>query len=423
MKGIVLGLLAFFGSLSMAIAADLSTLYDRSTLEYWGERYKRSTNKILDEVIWPVLKSKERGALSSRPSLVFPLYAEGEARQHPLNFYADSKRNTISLPVFSLKFLDDLCTAYAWLQVKGYSLETVSEYTAILFYGKPLSGGFPPPLKALGIPEDALKDSQVDELALGHFVTARTFVLLHELGHILRHHYREPSSRDESVHNEQEADRFAAEVMQRTPLPPLGMLVWFFADAHWSGFPPQRGTHPLSGERVRALADHIDDPDLAKQLRRMGEEFLDDPEIRAGFVATGKAGDLAALAPRRPKELPRRRTESKSETQEALFDGVYRGEFVQLGEEPGPMAIEFILERRGNQVTGHYSFGLGFGTIKGDVEDKRLYFEWQWANNFGKGVFEDRGDGSLTGTWGYRGASAGAGTWTGRRIRIQTTGR
>lgn len=397
----------------MAAAADLSSLYDRSNLEYWGERYKRSTNKILDEVIWPALFSKEQHNLGGRPVLDFPLYAEGEARQHPLSFYAFTNRNIIVLPVFSLKFLDDLCTAYAWLQIKGYSLETVSEYTAILYYGKLPSDGFPPPLKALGIPEDALKDPKVDELALAHFVTARTFILLHEMGHVLYDH-RDANS-DESIRYEQQADRFAAKVMQRTPLPPLGMLVWFLADAHWTGFPPRRGTHPLSGERVRALANHIDDPGLAEQLRRLGKEFLDDPDIRAGFVATGKAGDLAALAPRRPGELPRRKIESKPGAQEALFSGVYRGEFVQFGEELEPMAIELILERRGSRVTGYYSFGLGFGTIDGTVEARRLYFDWEWAGNYGQGVLEGRDDGSFTGTWGYREARSGAGTWTGLR--------
>jgi Peptidase U49 len=412
MKGLAVGLITFFWGLPVAIAADISSLYDRSSLEYWGERYKRSTNKILDELIWPALLSKEQHNLGSRPVLDFPLYAEGSARQHPLNFYALPNRNTIIFPVFSLKFLDDLCTAYAWLQVKGYGLETVSEYTAILFFGNPPPGGFPQPLKALGIPEDALKDPKVDELALGHFVTARTFILLHEMGHLLYDH--NATSSDESIRNEQQADRFAGEVMQRTPLPPLGMLIWFLADAHWTGFPPQRGTHPLSGERVVALADHIENPGLANELRRLGKEFLDDPDIRAGFVATGKAGDLAALAPRRPGQLPRRKHESKPGASGALFSGVYRGEFVQFGEAPDPMAIELILERRGDQITGRYSFGLGLGAIReGRVVENRLYFDWEWAGNYGQGVLEERDDGSFTGTWGYREARSGAGTWTG----------
>ena len=416
MKSITLGIIAFFWSLSMATAADLSTLYDRSTLSYWGERYKRTTNKIRDDIIWPVLLSDEIQSLGGKPELEFPLYAEDdEARSHPLNFYTPGT-GVIVLPVFSLKFLDDLCTAYAWLQLKGYSLETVSEYTAILFYGEPPPGGFPAPLKALGIPENALNDPKVDELALGHFVTARTFILLHEMGHILYHHHA--NSANESIVNEQQADRFAATVMHRTPLPPLGMLVWFLADAHWTGFPPQQGTHPLSGERVSALAEHINDPDLAQQLRKLGQLF-DDPDIRAGFVATGKAGDLAALAPRRAGELPRRRAESKPEAQEISFQGTYQGEFVQFGEDPKPMAIELTLERRGDHVTGRYSFGLGNGTIVGNTEGKRLYFGWAWLNNYGKGVFDDLGGGSFSGTWGYRETSSDAGTWSGRRVRTQ----
>jgi hypothetical protein len=298
------------------------------------------------------------------------------------------------------------------LQIKGYSLETISEYTAILKYGKPPPGGFPPPLKALGVPENALDDPQVDELALGHFVTARTFLLLHEMGHILYGHYARTFA--ESVHNERQADRFAAIAMQRTPLPPLGILVFFLADAHWSGFPASgRDTHPLSGERVQALADNVDDRSLAQKLRKLGE-FLDDPDIRAGFVATGKAGDFAALVPRRPGELPRRLIRPSEGKHTALFDGFYRGEFVQF-LEPEPLTVEFILERRGEHVQGRYSFGLGFGTIDGTVEGRRLYFEWKWAGNYGQGILEGQENGSFTGTWGYREARSGAGTWIGER--------
>jgi hypothetical protein len=164
-------------------------------------------------------------------------------------------------------------------------------------------GKAPPPLQALQIPDNALKDPRVDQLALGHFVTARTFILLHELGHL--YHAHRATSYEQSRHNEEEADRFAAVVMRRTPLTPLGALVFFFADAHWSGYPSSaQDTHPLSGSRLRSLARQIDDPDIAAGLEKVGE-FLDDPDIRAGFAATGKAGELAALAPRRPGEMPR----------------------------------------------------------------------------------------------------------------------
>lgn len=411
-KWITLGFFALLLELPLAIASDLSQLYDIPTLEYWGGRYERSTNKILDEVILPALFSEENRSLGRRPVLELPIWGKGTSRQYPLNFYVPADSNRIVFPVFSLKLLDDLCTAYAWLHLNGYSLETISEYTAILKYGEPLSGGFPPPLKALRIPSNALDDPQVDELALGHFVTARTFLLLHEMGHILYGH--RPRTYAESIRNEQEADRFASKVMKRTPLPPLGILVFFMADAHWSSFTASwRNTHPLSGERVSALADYVDNPGLSEKLRKLGK-FLDDPDIRAGFVATGKAGDLEALAPRRPGELPRRQVRPSQEGRAALFDGNYRGEFVQF-LEPEPMAVELVMNRRGDHIKGRYSFGLGFGTMDGKVVGKRLYFHWKWAGNYGEGVFEDRGDGSFTGVWGYREARSGAGTWTGRR--------
>lgn len=394
------------------VASDLSRLYDESTLEYWKGRYERSTNKILNEAIWPALLSDEKRSLGGKPVIEFPLWAEGESRENPLAFYNPVNSMRIVFPVLSLKFLDDLCTAYAWLQIKGYSLETISEYTAILSYGKPPPGGFPSPLKALHIPENALKDPEVDELALGHFVTSRTFILLHEMGHILYGHHARTFT--ESIHNEQQADHFAVSVMQRTPLPPLGMLVYFFAAAHWSDFPPKRGTHPLDGERVQAMADNVDDKGLVQELRILGE-LLDDPDIRAGFVATGKAGDLSALVPRRPGELPRRQAGPLEGERTALFDGVYRGEFVQFLES-GTMSVEIVLERQGDNVRGYYSFGLGFGSIRGTVQGDRLYFEWEWANNYGMGVFEGHDDGSFTGTWGYREARSGAGTWNVRRV-------
>jgi hypothetical protein len=410
MTRVVLSLMVFLGSLAMAIAADRAMLYEPATLQYWGARYQRSTTKILTDIIWPALLSEEKRRFVRQPALDFPLYAEGKARQHPLAFYVPADLSRVVMPVFSLKFLDDLCTAYAWLQVKGYSLETVSEYTAILKYG-PASGSLPPPLQALGIPADALKVSEVDELALGHFVTARLFILLHEMGHILHGHAARTSA--ESVRNEQQADQFAINVIKRTPLPPLGMLIFFLADAHWSDFPASgTDTHPVSGARVSAMARAVDDPQLAQQLRDFGA-LLDDSDIRAGFVATGKAGDFAALAPRRRGELPRRQMTSQPAGQSGLFNGVYRGEFVQL-LDPRPIAVELALERRGDEVRGRYSFGLGLGTLRGQVVGDQLHFDWGWAGNYGRGVLTGRSDGSFAGTWGYREAASGAGRWTGR---------
>ena len=189
-------------------AKDLSGLYDHATLEHWKPRYERSTTKILEQVIAPVLLTQEKQRLGN-VRLDFLLYGEGRAKEHPLQFYVPPDGSRVVMPIASLKFLDDLCTAYAWLHINGYSLETISEYTAMLRYKDFPEGRYPRPLQALRIPDDALKDPRVDELALGHFVTARTFILLHELGHIFHNH------RGSTVQNEQQADRFAPSRFQQ----------------------------------------------------------------------------------------------------------------------------------------------------------------------------------------------------------------
>jgi hypothetical protein len=193
------------------------------------------------------------------------------------------------------------------------------------------------------------------------------------------------------------------------------MLVFFMADAHWSRLSTSEpGTHPLSGARVRAFADSVEDSTLREKLVTFGE-FLDDPDIRTGFVATGKRGNLAALAPRRPGELPRLPPETGPTNRGILFDGLYRGTFAQHLNPKEDMAIELVLKRDGKKVRGTYSFGIGVGKIEGGVVDQRLYFEWEWAGNYGQGVFEATNDGSFTGTWGYRESRTSAGTWSGKR--------
>src|SRR5215468_5207402 len=316
---------------SSASARDLSNLYDQSVLEQWKPRYERSTTRILNEVILPVLTTEERRRIGGVPRLDFPLLADAPLRGHPLMFYVPPDGARVVMPIFSLKFLDDACIAYAWLQVNGYSLETISEYTAMLRYKAPPRGRHPEPLTALHIPATALSDRRVDELALGHFVTARTWLLLHELGHIYHRHVA--SSYAQSQRNEQEADEFATRVMRRTPLPPLGILVFFMLDAHWTGYGSKDfDTHPLSGARVRTLAQAVDDRGLAEGLRKLAE-LLDDPEIRAGFIATGKAADESTLAPRRSGTLPVLASPlGSAASARASFEGRYTGQSMQYSD-------------------------------------------------------------------------------------------
>jgi hypothetical protein len=395
----------------MVMAKDLSGLYDAATLRQLQPRYEATSQKLLDRLIWNALLPHEKQKLTG-VRVEHPLEAEGNLKGEPLMFYARYPR--VVLPVFSLKFLDDLCTATAWLQVNNYSLETVSDYVAMLrfrhaqdFPGK----RYPPPLSALGIPDHALQDARVDELALNHFVTARAFLLLHELGHLYYGH--NPTTLAVSQRNERQADRFAAEVLQRTPVAPLGSLVFFMALAHWADYPPQDlRTHPLTGERLHALARHIDNADLARGIDTLATQ-LDDPDIWSSIAAAARATDPATLAPRRRGELPRfGHTDPKGDV---AFAGTYVGTILQHSDpQPMPIVVEFT--RRGTRVEGQYSFGMGLGRIVGTVHGDTLHFEWAWAGDFGRGTLKTQANGrSFAGTWGYRISANNAGTWNGRR--------
>ena len=82
---LTLGVFLLLGVWFEAHAAELSKLYPAANLQASGERYQRTTNKILDEIIWPVLLSDEKARFGNRkPVLEFPIYAEKGSRDNPL---------------------------------------------------------------------------------------------------------------------------------------------------------------------------------------------------------------------------------------------------------------------------------------------------------------------------------------------------
>lgn len=186
--------------------------------------------EIYDRGIAPVLTAREMRRLS-RVEFHFPLI--GEITGGPMDYYSGTSgsRPFLAMPVFSLLFLEDLCTAYAWLYTNGYSLETIDEYVTMLRYKKAEHfprRRYPAPLKALQIPGNALSDKRVDELSLRLRNSAFAFILLHELGHILYQHrgYRGiPTERTRG--NESDSDRFAVDVLSRTKTIPMGAVLFF----------------------------------------------------------------------------------------------------------------------------------------------------------------------------------------------------
>ena len=87
----------------------------------------------------------------------------------PLNFFSRYTANAgvVTTPVFSLLFVEDLCTAYSWLYQRAYSLETIDEYVTMLRYRSAAEfpgGQYLSPLPALGIPLNAYDDPEAGPL-------------------------------------------------------------------------------------------------------------------------------------------------------------------------------------------------------------------------------------------------------------------
>ncbi len=85
MKLFVIALFMFLLNSTSSMASDFSRLYDKNTLEYGGNQYSRTTNRILDEVIWPALLSNEKRNLDRKPVIKFPI-ADDAARYYPLQY-------------------------------------------------------------------------------------------------------------------------------------------------------------------------------------------------------------------------------------------------------------------------------------------------------------------------------------------------
>jgi hypothetical protein len=318
---------------STASANPFAYMYDMRTLHQEKPRYEQRIGDLY-KTIASLLTAQERRTLAG-VRIEVPLI--GAQAGTPLDFYTMGQvgRAAVFMPVFSLLFLEELATAYAWLQHHDYSLETVEEYVTMLRHKKAseFSGGrYPPPLKAMQIPPDAMSDEQVKTFALSLRNEAYAFILLHELGHVL---YRKagynglpPAVTGE---HEAEADRFALTVLERADTVPMGMILWLMAqvnamaskgqlmaekivksDADWQTYLKTWATHPITVERLSAIALYLDGwagrigpgnqrevlESIARKLAYTAAE-RSDPDLQACMVVAAQRADLAMLAPRR----------------------------------------------------------------------------------------------------------------------------
>src|SRR5262249_36592973 len=142
-------------------SADVSSMYSRSELDNAAPRLAAAVMKIYDLGVKPQLTPDELSRLHDF-ALRFPLPSPGD---EVLNFYAvdSGGKPNVVMPILSLKVVEDMATAYAWLYQNGMSLGTIDLYFSMLRH-KPkvdLPGGkYPPLLATLGIPANALEDQK-----------------------------------------------------------------------------------------------------------------------------------------------------------------------------------------------------------------------------------------------------------------------
>ena len=314
MLRIVLLALAF--SLS-GLASDWSSLYGTANLESQRVRLRQDLNTVIAQEIQPFLTLEQARAFSEI-ELDFPATVAPDP--NPLDFFSTSNGHIV-VPLLTIAFVEDMAKAYAWLWANHCSSQTVDEYLGMLRERHP--GDFPDqhypaPLVALHIPDNAMQDPAVAKMALRVRGTTLSFILLHQFGHL---HYV-PSAQEAAFRRdpEEKADAFALGVMKKNSETPAGLLMLIHGMIY---LPPSASkNHPLSVDRLKAIADYLDlrvrefaegRPDrrlaaiaiksLAEHIRQAAR-FLSDNTGQELWAEQGRKTTIADLAPR---QLPNTR--------------------------------------------------------------------------------------------------------------------
>ena len=297
------------------------------------------------------------------------------------------------------------------------------DYAAMLACRGPAPDGVRAlPLAALGVPDGAQDEPEVDGLFQKLYGDAMVFIMAHELGHLFHRHSANVGV-ERSRQQESEADAFAVELMARMHAPPVGIVFYFNMVAPFEC--PARSTHPMSGARIERLAAALrnngplfvqDKPSPQRELLLLESvvqgllqvaKLLDDPDIREAMRRTGQSSTVAQFGASAPAVV--------APSQQA-FDGAYVGRWSDT--RGTTLDFRMTLNRQEQTVRGQYEFGMGVVELEGTVTGDQLDYAWRWGNDyFGRGRIKSGADGRLQGTWGYGQRNEGAGSLTAGPVR------
>ena len=310
----------------MPEAAAFERMYSQDELLKDWPRLKKAVNGIYTKGFRPVFQADERESFRD-VDIRFPLPRKGDDL---LNFYAtfEQGRPVVIMPVLSLKVMEDVTTAFAWLYERKYDLSKIEVYFTMTRYRPPEKfpgGRVQAILKALGVPANALKIPAVDRLSLSLRNEAFAFILAHELAHIhFRHRPLSEISKEQARADEIQSDRFALDLFHRTGTPPLGPFLFFQSQvyrmphraeyktkAEWENYLHKVSTHPLSTERLQSLSDYarrlanrrpVSERATWQQTARMVSQFarfLEDIPTQRCMVRVAREAPISILKPER----------------------------------------------------------------------------------------------------------------------------
>lgn len=234
-----------------ASAATAEVVYSPADLQRVRDRAIPTIQNVMWQDIVPRLPGQFRER-ARNVQLIFPERGPG-----PMSFYAAPKRQEIYIPLTSLRFFDDISTLHAWFESRNCPQEYIQTYLAALLRA---DEDLPAPLIAFGLDREKLfADNYTYDLRGKIYSSGVQFILAHELGHVLLEH-QPGTGRAESRRQEAEADEFALNHFARLGGNPMGIF-WYYQAAWWHDPASEQGrrenTHPVSAERIRAMANRL----------------------------------------------------------------------------------------------------------------------------------------------------------------------
>jgi hypothetical protein len=264
-RALMMFISAVLGFATLAQAQNVGQLYSRAELE--AARASMATNlRGLWEGDFLTRLTPDERRRAGTVTLNLPLV--GRPGQ-PLDFFADPAARQVFMPITSVKFLDDVHVAIAYHERRGCGMGAISDYMGVLRARPAELAGTP--RQSLGVPPRVLEDPFVDDVSQKMTKSTIYFIAAHEYAHVMYGHagYRSITAQ-QAQRQEAQADAFAMEVMRRIAVPPLGLAHFFMlmsrleyspadfpSTEQYEAYLQQQATHPLSSQRILALADTL----------------------------------------------------------------------------------------------------------------------------------------------------------------------